>query len=570
MGLGILEDHKLEHVPGTALVLEDERRRENEQAIARDANLKYDPTGKILLVPQPSDDPNDPLNWPLWKRDLIVWILSIASVIAATLSPLLAADTLSLTLEFGRTFTDMALLTGYHLLGVALAGFLMVPLARIWGKRHLYLIGTIIVIVSSAWGGASGTNYKSLLWARIFQGIGLAPFEALVNASVGDLYHVHQRGIRMAFSNLALFGGAFFTPVLVGQIANDMGWKWTFYFVAIFMSAMLPLVFFFIPETSFKRQQRFDIDTMGNLITTNTPRKGHSGDSDRVAVGDAEKTNGAGNSHNADLTEPTALPPKATFKQSLALFNGRKTEERYLRLLLRPFPLFFHPGILWACLIQGVLIGWTVMIGTVLAAVFYNYPLFFGELQTGYCYAGAFVGALLGFAISGLLADPSAKFLTRLNHGVYEPEFRMVLVIPQLILGCAGLYGFGLTATHLKKYGWFWPVFFFALEVMGMVLGATASALYIVDAHRDVAVEGFTCLLVFKNIFSFALTFKGYEWMITGGIKQIFIAIGSVQVAICLLTVPMYILGKKNRSFFHRHNVFFAVSDWVADRLTFW
>lgn len=25
----------------------------------------------IILVPQPSDDPNDPLNWPLWVRDLI-------------------------------------------------------------------------------------------------------------------------------------------------------------------------------------------------------------------------------------------------------------------------------------------------------------------------------------------------------------------------------------------------------------------------------------------------------------------------------------------------------------------
>jgi hypothetical protein len=61
MGLGILEDHKLEHVPGTAFVLEDDRRREEEQVVTRDANLKYDKTGKILLVPQPSDDPNDPL-----------------------------------------------------------------------------------------------------------------------------------------------------------------------------------------------------------------------------------------------------------------------------------------------------------------------------------------------------------------------------------------------------------------------------------------------------------------------------------------------------------------------------
>ena len=118
-------------------------------------------------------------------------ILSLVSVIASTLSPLLAANTVTLSLLLGRDFTQSALLTGYHLCAVGVAGFLFVASARVWGKRHLYLLGTILIIISSAWGGASGTNYKSLLWARIIQGIGLAPFEALVNASVGDLYCVH-------------------------------------------------------------------------------------------------------------------------------------------------------------------------------------------------------------------------------------------------------------------------------------------------------------------------------------------------------------------------------------------
>lgn len=118
-------------------------------------------------------------------------ILCLTSVIASTLSPLLAANTVSLSIIFGRDFEQMALATGYHLAAVAVAGVVFVPTARIWGKRHLYLLGVVLIIVSSAWGGASGTNYKMLLWARIVQGIGLAPFEALVNASVGDLYFVH-------------------------------------------------------------------------------------------------------------------------------------------------------------------------------------------------------------------------------------------------------------------------------------------------------------------------------------------------------------------------------------------
>jgi hypothetical protein len=232
-----------------------------------------------------------------------------------------------------------------------------------------------------------------------------------------------------------------------------------------------------------------------------------------------------------------------------------------------------------ACLIQGTLIGWTVLIGVVLAGVMLGPPLWFTEVETGYMYTGAFIGALMGFALAGLLSDWSAKLLTRLNKGVYEPEFRMVLVIPQLVLGCAGLYGFGWTAADAARYGWVWPDFFFGVEVAGMVLGAVGSALYIVDAHReslrslsshlygvvvsalvfdapsrpneigceltgpigvgDMSVEAFTCLLVFKNLFSFGLTFKGFDWIVAGHIKPVFMAIASVQVGVCVLTIPM-------------------------------
>lgn len=70
----------------------------------------------------------------------------------------------------------------------------------------------------------------------------MAPFEGLVNASIGDLYCVHQRGMRMAFATFALFGGAFFTPVVVGKMTTEMGWRWPFWFIAIFSGVVLPLV----------------------------------------------------------------------------------------------------------------------------------------------------------------------------------------------------------------------------------------------------------------------------------------------------------------------------------------
>jgi len=59
MALGVLEDRALEHVPGTVYVYDDESRPAAEAA--RDTHLKRDKTGRIILAPQPSNDPNDPL-----------------------------------------------------------------------------------------------------------------------------------------------------------------------------------------------------------------------------------------------------------------------------------------------------------------------------------------------------------------------------------------------------------------------------------------------------------------------------------------------------------------------------
>ena len=172
----------------------------------------------------------------------------------------------------------------------------------------------------------------------------------------------------MACSNLALFGGAFFTPILVGKITHTIGWPWSFYFIAIFCGAMLPLVFFFVPETAFRREDLLNTDIMGEDTVQ------HDSASNVGPVYDKYPT---GNGKSPESSIPTSLekddmpasqvPLKTSFVRSLLPFNGRKTDESFLKLVLRPLPLFLHPAVLWACLIQGTLIGWTVMIGVVLA-----------------------------------------------------------------------------------------------------------------------------------------------------------------------------------------------------------
>jgi MFS family permease len=289
----------------------------------------------------------------------------------------------------------------------------------------------------------------------------------------------------MAFTNLAVFGGAFFTPILVGKITHTLMWWWTFNLVAIFCAACLPLIYFFVPETAYRRNASLNTDMLATSSTALNDKDQHAEPADRERGTSSDKA--LADSHNGTAApRPAEIPKKHSFRQSLAIFTGRKSDETFWKLLFRPFPLFLQPAFLWACLIQGTMIGWTVFIGVIMAQFFLGYPLWWDEVRTGYAYVGAFIGAILGFVIAGGLADWSAKKLTQWNKGVYEPEFRIVLVIPQMILGCMGLYGFGITADGLlvNKYHYAVPLTFFALEVAGMVIGAVASSLYIVDAYR--------------------------------------------------------------------------------------
>lgn len=84
MGLGVLEDKHLSHVPGTALLTDvDGVEDVHHDGRLNTSNLLH---GKgrdsdVLLVPQPSNSPNDPLNWPLWKKDVMLFFICIDTAV---------------------------------------------------------------------------------------------------------------------------------------------------------------------------------------------------------------------------------------------------------------------------------------------------------------------------------------------------------------------------------------------------------------------------------------------------------------------------------------------------------
>ena len=84
------------------------------------------------------------------------------------------------------------------------ANLFWVPFANVFGRRPVLLISTLILTLATMWCGLATLKFNSLLAARVIQGLGGAPADAVAPTVVGEIFFVHQRGRAMVSSLLWL------------------------------------------------------------------------------------------------------------------------------------------------------------------------------------------------------------------------------------------------------------------------------------------------------------------------------------------------------------------------------
>ena len=247
--------------------------------------------------------------------------------------------------------------------------------------------------------------------------------------------------------------------------------------------------------------------------------------------------------------------PAKTFGQTLKPWNGVLRHDNWFKVALRPFILFAYPAILWSTLVYSLSIGWLIVLSESVSEIYRNKETYnFSALQTGLVYISPFIGGILGTAVAGKVSDLIVRLMSRRNGGIYEPEFRLVMAIPVLISTCIGLMGFGWSAE--EKDNWIVPTVFFGIISFGCSLGSTTSITFAVDSYRQYAGEALVTLNFSKNVFHglvFSLFFN--RWLESDGSRNVFLAIGGVQIACLMTTVPMFIYGKRARMWTVRRNL---------------
>jgi hypothetical protein len=157
MPFGTIDGKMLEVVPGTSSVSDQDDLPPEYADLPRD-QLKHGKgrVAHIILIPQPSDSPNDPLHWPQWKKELILLSVSLAAAVVGAFGPMYIRlpliHYLSLSLsnisQVGSGFVEISAQLNitveilsqsivWLILTIGLGLFIANPLASLFGRRPI-------------------------------------------------------------------------------------------------------------------------------------------------------------------------------------------------------------------------------------------------------------------------------------------------------------------------------------------------------------------------------------------------------------------------------------------------
>jgi MFS family permease len=256
---------------------------------------------------------------------------------------------------------------------------------------------------------------------------------------------------------------------------------------------------------------------------------------------------------NFIYTEHWRFAPKKTFTQTLCLCHGRLSSNSFFSILIRPLTLFSYPAVVWSALVYSLSVGWLITLSESLGLLYQSRSSYnFTAYQTGLVFFSPFVGGALGTVVAGKLSDWVIRVLAQRNGGVYEPEFRLFMAIPIAITTVMGLLGFGWSIQ--ERDAWIVPTIFFGIVSFGSGLGAVTATTFCMDSHSQFTGEALVILTFSKNVFhglAFSLFFDG--WLESNGSKTVFTVLGVIQLLCMLLSIPMYIYGKRTRAWATQH-----------------
>ncbi|QSZ30496.1 hypothetical protein DSL72_000050 [Monilinia vaccinii-corymbosi] len=345
---------------------------------------------------------------------------------------------------------------------------------------------------------------------RAVQGFCSSPLETLVSATVSEIFFVHEKGKMLSIWNLFVMGGVKLGQLIAGFIIQSLGFKFTFGICACIYALIIPAMYFFVPETLYISPSQLIV----------------------------EKTEGR--------TSKIVLPDvKKSLDERLSIFNGRTSQASFWALAAKPIPLVTFPAVIFSAFTYSFYAAGLTLIALLQDTIFSAPPYNLSSSAIGLTNLPLFGVGIVGTLVSGYCADFVVQWITRHNRGIYEPEFRLVLMFIAASLSTVAYIGFGYSVAAGAPI--YVPITFLGVQTFAVPFATSSMFTYVMDCHGRLAPQAFVTMNFVKAVLSLIMSHFVNGWFKASGAKSVFTTVAIANLAVSGLAIPMYVFGKRLR-----------------------
>ncbi|KAJ5747043.1 serine/threonine kinase 16 [Penicillium nucicola] len=526
----------------------------------------------IILQPRPTDDPNDPLNWPQWRKYLN---MGLVCFYVAMVAELINASTptwgpMQKDLGFSYEILNDSYAAGCAALGIG--SVILIPFALKFGRRPLYLFSTIAQFAVSIW-SAKMQTVADLMLVNIFQCLFGSLAEVIVQMTIADVFFVHQRGRMNAFYVWTWLLTSSMGVLVAGFVAQGQGWRWIWWWNVIILGITILLVGFGYEETKYCPTEPVLTSNMQPTTNNNHPVPSVISDDAKFATSDISEAKSmvkkqhqpgtldtdsvlfqsANENLPANITTVTINPniPKRTYWQRLAIVTtstSSEPNESFFRHMYQPLILMTTiPAVAYTALVYGILVGLGDVMSTTMSTYLPQSPYNFNSSQIGLMSLPKMIGVTIGALILGPMSDWWIVYLSRRRGGVYDPETRLWCIVPFLPFVPVGALLFGIGLNNDVS----WPVIAVGLALynVGIAPINTIMITYLTDSYQDIIGDAVVGVTLSRNTFSTVFIFALSPWIAKMGLQNVFIVILVIVCALLMFVGVFIRYGKSFREF---------------------
>lgn len=478
------------------------------------AKLKLSEDGTKVLWPQPTDSPRDPQNWSTRRKNLQLFIITLACVVPDFDSAIGIADLFGIAKQYDTTVGVINNLTSnWSIFLLGWGGLFAVMLIRRLGRLPILFWSQLLALAFLV-GCTFAPNLKTFAAMRCLTAFFATAPQVTGLYVVTDLYPFHLQARKLSIWTMGFIVSPFLSPFAFGFLVARTTWRWAYGIGCLYSLIVVLLIIFFMEETMYDRTVK------------PIPEVPTGGLRNRI--------------------------------EALVGLTGAKMSKyrvSWAESILTPLNVVWRPHLLMVLIFEAMLFGFGIGIN-VTNVVFLGSPPPLGYGFSEFAIAGSYgtpiVSAILGELIGRYTNDWIMNVCVRRNNGVFEAESRLwacYIAIPLYICGFV-LLGASFQ-NHLSTVA---LVFGWGIAELSIMINTVAIYAYCSDVFPKHQGEVSALINLARTLGGFSVAYFQIPWSLKHGAIQTFGVEAAIVAGLFLLFVPfLQVKGRYLRERYSMH-----------------